>query len=87
MRRRALAVYFCFASSDTGVPSARVAGSDTLTLGSGFQHGDLQSSGIVSPVYLITPSFLGGEQRTPAVLGELSPAKGARINYSPQEAQ
>ena len=80
MRSAVLAAYFFFASRDTGVPSARVSGSDVLTLGSGFQHGDLQSSGIVSPVYLITPSFLGGEQRNPAVLGELSPAKGARIN-------
>lgn len=80
MRSAALAVYIFFASTDTGVPSARVAGSDALTLGSSFQHGDLQSSGIISPVYLITPSFLGGEQRTPAVLGELCPAKGARIN-------
>ena len=79
MRSAVLAVYFFFASRDAGVPSARVAGSNTLTLGSGFQHGDLQSSGIISPVHLITPSFLGGEQRTPALLGEL-PAKGARIN-------
>lgn len=53
-----------------------------LTLGSGFQHRDLQSS-IVSPVYPITPSFLGGKQRTPAGLQEPSPAKGASINQSP----
>lgn len=56
-----MVVYFFFASRDTGAGSARAAGRGALTLGSGFQHGDLQSSSIVSPVYLTTPSFLGGE--------------------------
>lgn len=46
-------------------------GMGALTLGSSFQHCDLQSSSIVSPVYAITPSFLGGEQRTPAVSADL----------------
>lgn len=54
-----------------------------LTLGSGFQHRDLQS-GVVSPVYPITPSFLSGKQRTPAGFQESSPSKAARINQSPR---
>lgn len=38
--------------------SIRAPGNTFGSLGSGFHYSDLQSSGIVSPVYLITPSFL-----------------------------